>query len=55
MSFEVMNDEVYYYISKNDIIDITDNLVSIATKDDLLNNNIFSFNANSYIKQTIIP
>ena len=53
--FEVINDEVVLLHSKNDIIDITDNLVSIATKDDLLNNNIFSFNAKDYIKQTIIP
>lgn len=53
--FEIIDGLVKITKHKDQIISVTDNLVSTATRDELLDNDTFSFNAKDYIKQSIIP
>ena len=51
--FEEINDEIVLIEHKDDIYNVSDIIVSEATKDELLNNSICSLNGKDYNKKTI--
>ena len=52
--FEEINGEIVLIESKNDIYGICDKLISEATKDEILNNTIYSLNGKDYNKKEIV-
>lgn len=52
--FEEINDEIVLIENKDDICNITDNLISVASKEEILSNNICSLNGKDYIKEQTI-
>jgi restriction endonuclease S subunit len=53
-NFEEIDEEIILTENKNDISDISDILISEATKDEILNNSICSLNGKNYNKKEII-
>lgn len=52
--FEEINDEIVLTQNKNDISHISDNLIAIASIDDIINNPICSLNGKDYNKKVIV-
>jgi len=52
--FEEIGDEIILIENKNDIFNISDNIISEATKDEILKNKICSLNGKDYNKKEII-